>query len=217
VRNLPDFERQFRVCEKADPHDGILTKGNSLLPRSLIVLRRLVLAEILLAAPAFAQQPTFPLLQDGGARSAFVGGVYRTCIKEQRASTENVSLSTPELGAFCLCFGRALADAINGAEYEAIVSGRLPDSLGAKQLLSANVCVSRMRIDPQASQESQLKVAVENRCRKEFHPEDTDFAAAQVRERFCSCYSVAVSASGRGGKSPTDATDYCSQRMGPND
>ena len=65
----------------------------------------LLLAGIMLATHAFAQQATFRFLQDEGARSAFVGGVYSSCLKEQRTATENTTLSTPELGAFCLCYG----------------------------------------------------------------------------------------------------------------
>lgn len=171
----------------------------------------------MLSAPAFAQQPTFPLLQDGGARRAFVGGAYRTCLEKQRAAAENATLSTPELGAFCLCYGRALADVINGADYEALTAGKLSDGFAEKQRLAGNVCISRMSTSQQTSKESQLKVAVENRCRKEFHPEDTDYSAAQVRERFCGCYAVAVTSSGREAKSPSDAMNYCSQRMGPQD
>lgn len=174
-----------------------------------------VLAGMMITAPTLAQQPTFPLLQDGGARNAFVGGVYRTCIKEQRAAAGNASLSTPELGAFCLCYGRGLADAINGAEYETIITGKRPDSLTEKQGFVANVCVSRMSTSQQTSQESQLKAAVENRCRKEFHPEDTDYAAAIVRERYCGCYAGAVTSFSKA-TSPREAVDYCSQHMGPN-
>jgi hypothetical protein len=48
--------------------------------------RSLLFAGMMLAVPAFAQQPTFPLLQDGGARSAFVGGTYRTCFGEAASS-----------------------------------------------------------------------------------------------------------------------------------
>jgi len=36
----------------------------------------LLLAGLMMIVPVFAQQPTFPMLQDGGARSAFVGGTY---------------------------------------------------------------------------------------------------------------------------------------------
>lgn len=183
----------------------------------LLLGRCLLLTAMMLAAPAFAQQPSFPLLQDGGARRAFVGGTYRTCLEKQRAAAENATLSTPELGAFCLCYGRALADTVNSADYEALTASKLSDGFADKQRLAGNVCISRMSTSQQASQESQLRVAVENRCRKEFHPEDTDYAAAQVRERFCGCYAVAVTSSGRDAKSSRDAMDYCSQRMGPHD
>ncbi len=152
--------------------------------------RSLLLAGMMLAAPAFAQQPTFPLLQDGGARSAFVGGTYRTCFEKQRA--ENGTLSAPMVGAFCLCYGRSMADTINGAEYEALATGKLPDSFVEKGRVASNICIARMA--QQGSEERRLRVAVENRCRSEYHPEDTDFAAAQVR-------------------SPRDAMDYCSQRL----
>jgi hypothetical protein len=178
-----------------------------------LVGRSLLLAGVMLAAPVFAQQPTFPLLQDGGARSAFVGGTYRTCLEKQRAAAENATLSTPELGAFCLCYGRALADVINGAEYEALAAGKLSDGFAEKQRLAGNVCISRMSTSQQPSQESRLKVAVENRCRREFHPEDADYAAAQVRERFCGCYAQAVTQTGSVARTPSDAMDYCSQRM----
>jgi hypothetical protein len=176
-----------------------------------------VLAAVMIASAAAAQQPTFPLLQDGGARSAFVGGSYRTCLEKQRAAPENASLSTPELGGFCLCYGRALADLITGAEYETLALGKVAESFSEKQRRAGSVCISRMSTSEQPSQDNQLKVAVENKCRKEFHPEDTDYAAAQVRERFCGCYALSVTSSGKEAKSPREAMDYCSQRMGPRD
>jgi hypothetical protein len=56
-------------------------------------------------------------------------------LEKQRAGAENATLSTPELGAFCLCYGRALADVINGAEYEALAAGKLSDGFAEKQRL----------------------------------------------------------------------------------
>jgi len=53
----------------------------------------LLLAGLMMIVPVFAQQPTFPMLQDGGARSAFVGGTYRTCLEKQQAAAENATLS----------------------------------------------------------------------------------------------------------------------------
>src|SRR5262245_57831253 len=60
-----------------------------------------------------AAEPVLPFLQAGSARDAYVGGVYKGCMRKQRAAPENASLTTPELGEYCLCFGRALADVIN--------------------------------------------------------------------------------------------------------
>ena len=104
---------------------------------------------------------------------------------------------------------------INATEYEALSLGKMPDSFGEKQKRAGNICVSQMSPSEQTSHEDQLKVTVKNSCRKEIHPEDTSYAATQIREKFCSCY--AVTTIGTGAKSPKDAVDFCSQRMGPND
>lgn len=174
-------------------------------------LRSLVTAGALLTAimsAAHAQQPTFPFLQDGGARTAFVSGTYRTCLEKQRAAGENATFSPPELGAFCLCYGRGLADAINGADYEALLTGQVSDSFAQKARVASNICLARISPSQQASEKQTLIVAVENRCRREYHLEDTDFAASQVRERFCGCYAEAVTRSGKEAISPKDAVDY---------
>src|SRR5262245_6643647 len=76
----------------------------------------------------FAQEPTFPLLQNEQARLAFVSGSYGTCLERQRAFAENANLSTTQLVIFCKCYARALAEMINGAEYEALMLGKLIDS-----------------------------------------------------------------------------------------
>jgi hypothetical protein len=187
-------------------------------PKAIIIAALIVSATIiglLLAATgtAFTQQPTFPFMREGGERTAFVGGSYRTCLEKQRAVAENASLSTPELGAFCLCYGRALADAINGAEYDALTVGQLPESFVRKTQVASNICLVRITPSRQTSKREQLIVALENRCRKEYHPEDTDFAAAQVRERFCGCFAEAVTKSGKEQKNPNEAADYCSRRL----
>jgi hypothetical protein len=160
------------------------------------------------------QQPTFPLLQDGGARSAFVGGAYETCLKAQRAVPENASLSAPELGSFCLCFGRALADAITGAEYETLALGKFSDSVREKQTRATTICISLMTPSAQSSPNDKMKMATEKRCVKEFHPEQTDYAAAELRGAFCRCYSVAMTPPGQARPSPNTAVEYCSQRLG---
>jgi hypothetical protein len=90
---------------------------------SLFIAFVFVVAVALIASRVSAQQPTFPLRQDGPARTAFVSGAYRTCLEKQRASAANATVTTPVLGAFCLCYGRVLADGITGAEFEALKGG----------------------------------------------------------------------------------------------
>jgi hypothetical protein len=185
-----------------------------------VAVRWLVAVGLLLAGTGTAshvraQQPTFPLLQEGGARTAFVSGSYRTCLERQRASAENANLSTPELGAFCLCYGRALADAVNGADYEALMggAGQLSESFVKKTQVASAICITRMSPSAQRSEREQELVAVKNQCLSEYHPEDTDYAAAVVRERFCGCFSGAVAKSGNAPKSPSEAIAYCSRQL----
>jgi hypothetical protein len=106
-----------------------------------------------------------------------------------------------------------MADMITGADYEALALGKLPDGFSEKQQRAGSVCISRTNTSQQSSQASQLKVAIENMCRKEFHPEETDYAATVIRESYCGCYAGAVTASGREAMSPNDAEDHCSQHV----
>lgn len=165
------------------------------------------------ASHVSAQQPSFPLLQEGGARTAFVSGSYGSCMERQRSSAENASLSTPELGTFCLCYGRALADAINGGDYEALMAGagQLSESFLKKTQVASTICIARMTPSAQRSEREQEIVALRNQCLREYHPEDTDYAAAVIRETFCGCFSEAVAKSGNEPKSPREAVDYCSR------
>src|SRR5271154_3307230 len=70
-----------------------------------------------------AAESDLPLLQDGSPRTDFLSAVYKTCLERQRKLPENTSLTTPELGQYCLCYGRALADIISASEFEAITRG----------------------------------------------------------------------------------------------
>jgi hypothetical protein len=65
-------------------------------------------------------------LQDESARTAFISGVYKTCLERQRKLRESASLTDPELGQYCLCYGRAIADIIDAREFEAIRQARAP-------------------------------------------------------------------------------------------
>jgi len=181
---------------------------------------------------ASAQQPTFPLPQEdegkGGARLAFVVSTYDTCW--ERGVAKNTS--TSHFGAFCLCYGRALADAITGAEYaeyQALMAGQFSESFLKKPQIesflkksqvASNICIARMTPSAQRSKREQEVVALTNKCLREYHPEDTDVAAAIVRDTFCGCFSNAVARSGASvgeprtrPKSRSEAIDYCSQRL----
>jgi hypothetical protein len=185
-----------------------------------VVVRWLVALGLLIAATGTAshvsaQQPTFPLLQEGTARTAFVSGTYRACLERQKGYAENASLSTPELGAFCVCYGRAIADVISGADYEALTLGATQpsESFLKKTQIASTICLTRMTASAQRTAREQEIVALRNRCLREYHPEDTDYAAAVVRERFCGCFSEAVAKSGTKPKSPTEAMGYCSRQL----
>ena len=182
-----------------------------------MALRSLIVLSLLLAATgSSAEQPTFPLLQDGGPRTAWVSGSYRTCLQRQRASAENSLLTTSELGGFCLCYGRALADATNGDELEAVGLGdvaRIPQSFYKKMQRASEICWARMSPSQQPSEREKLIVTTKNQCRREYHPEDTDAAAAIVREKFCGCFAEAVTESSKQKMSPREALNYCSQKL----
>ena len=75
------------------------------------------------------------------------------------------------------------------AEYEAMARGQVLDSFREKQQQAAEVCFARMRPSDKASQQDRSFVAAENECVKTYFPEQTNYAAAQVRERFCACYA----------------------------
>ena len=88
---------------------------------------------------ACAQQPSFPFLQDGGARDSFVKGTNDSCLN---AAAENNDHSQ-EVKKYCICYAGAFADIINGQEYEALVAGQISDSLRDKVKRAAASCLSR--------------------------------------------------------------------------
>jgi hypothetical protein len=105
---------------------------------------RLISAAVLLCVSyAHAQQPTFPFLQDGGARNSFVQGAINTCLKTQTAAAENQGISQDRIAKFCNCYARAIADIINGQEYAALVAGQVSETFRAKIKRSSDLCTGR--------------------------------------------------------------------------
>jgi hypothetical protein len=100
-------------------------------------------AMLLCMSYVYAQQPTFPFLQDGGARNSYVQGAINTCLKTQTAAPENQGISQDRIVKFCNCYARAIADVINGQEYEALVAGQVPESFGGKVKTASTLCATQ--------------------------------------------------------------------------
>jgi hypothetical protein len=95
------------------------------------------------ASQAAAQQPSFPFLQDGGARESFVRSTMNSCIKTQIAAPENKGISQELITKFCSCYARAMADIINGQEYEALAAGEITDTFRKKVNSSSALCTPK--------------------------------------------------------------------------
>ena len=131
-----------------------------------------------------------PFLQEGSARTAFVSGAYETCMEGQRKLPKNASFTAPELGQYCLCYGRALADLVTAKEYETvIVEKQIPASFVQKTETSDELCRESMR--PLAQRTARLReiVKLKNECSKSYFAEDTDYGASVVRNKYCICWA----------------------------
>ena len=88
---------------------------------------------------AYAQQPSFPFLQDSGARDSFVKSMGESCLN---AAAEHNDRSR-KVQKYCICYAGAVADIINGQEYEALAADQLSDSLRDKMKRAGALCLSR--------------------------------------------------------------------------
>jgi hypothetical protein len=182
-------------------------------------------------ASAPSAEPDLPLLEEGSARTAFVSGIYKTCFERQRKYPENAILTPPELGQYCLCYGRAIADVINAEELEAYTQGRAaPASFLQKTALSTEACRAKMRPDAKLSARDRNMATVTSECSRTYFPQDIDFAASVVRNKYCGCFAsrlVDLAATDKlianelsGGQTPSSASkgvkeikDYCSRQL----
>jgi hypothetical protein len=135
--------------------------------------------------PAIAVES--PFLHESTARTAFVGGAYKTCFEKNRSSGR---LSDPELGTYCLCYGRALAESVTSSEYEQLIlNRRAPATFEQKVKLADTLCTERLRPESRSTPREREFARATSRCMEKYHPEDTDYAGVEVRERFCTCFS----------------------------
>jgi hypothetical protein len=143
-----------------------------------------------LVTARIANASDLPLLQEGSARTAFVSGAYETCMEGQRKLPKNASFTAPELGQYCLFYGRALADIITAKEYEVIVvEKQIPAGFLQKTEMSDELCREKMRPLAQSTARLREIVKLQNECSKTYFPEDTDYAASVVRNKYCVCFA----------------------------
>lgn len=114
-------------------------------PPGLMAGRLICAAVLLCASAAQAQQPTFPFLQDGGARNSFVRGTIDTCLKTRLAAPESRTIPQDRIVRFCDCYARAIADVVNGEEYEAMIKGQALGTFRDKVRAATAVCEENRR------------------------------------------------------------------------
>jgi hypothetical protein len=180
-----------------------------------LVALNLILVGTAISSHVSAEEPTFPLLQEGKARLAFVSSATGSCTRTQRGNAQNASLSTAEIGAYCLCYARALADGLSGADYEAMMLGQTNENLVKKTKLASNLCRARMTPSEQKSERERELVTLKNQCLKQFQfrPEETDHAAAVLRDGYCTCFAGVAAKSSDKPMNPNEAADYCSKHF----
>ena len=110
-------------------------------------MKRALPIALLIASSALSAHATdFPFLQDGGARDSFVRGGFDSCVKLQTNAPENHAISPEKIASFCMCYARAIANSINGEEYEAMTpvmvgkSKTLPASFLSKVKAAQLIC-----------------------------------------------------------------------------
>jgi hypothetical protein len=108
-----------------------------------LVMMSTALSMLTLASQVTAQQPSFPFLQDGGARESFVRSTTNSCIKTQIAAPQNQGFSQELITQFCSCYARAIADIINGQEYESLAAGEIADTFRKKVSSSSALCTPK--------------------------------------------------------------------------
>jgi hypothetical protein len=89
---------------------------------------------------AFAQQPSFPFLQDGGARDSFVKSMNDSCLNAAAEHNDH----SQKAQKYCICYAGAVADIINGQEYEALAADQLSDSLREKMKRAGALCFGNL-------------------------------------------------------------------------
>ena len=67
-------------------------------------------------------------------------GAISTCLKTQAAAPANQGILQERIAKYCNCYALALADIINGQDYEAMVAGQISESLRDKIKRASALC-----------------------------------------------------------------------------
>jgi hypothetical protein len=63
---------------------------------------------------------------------------------KQIAAPESQGISQDRLAKYCTCYARAVADIINGQEYEALAAGQMPESFRGNAKTASAICICQM-------------------------------------------------------------------------
>jgi hypothetical protein len=107
------------------------------------IMNRLVIAVLAasLLSPALAQTPSVPP-QDGELREGVVTRLADLCIQ---SSKTQYGLPGDQFEQGCRCFARAMADAMNSQDYEALSLGKFTESIGKKREQALASCSQQTR------------------------------------------------------------------------
>ena len=91
-----------------------------------------------LLSPALAQSPS--PYQDQKVREGVVARMADQCIQSSKAK---YGLPGDQFQQGCLCFARTMVDSINSEEYDALLLGKVPESLDRKKPRPSPIVHSR--------------------------------------------------------------------------
>jgi hypothetical protein len=93
-----------------------------------------------LLSPALAQSPS--PYQDQKVREGVVARMADQCIQSSKAK---YGLPGDQFQQGCLCFAHTLVDSINSEEYDALLLGKVPESLDRKRAQALANCSQQAR------------------------------------------------------------------------
>jgi hypothetical protein len=103
----------------------------------------LLYAVIVFASVAYAQQDTFPLRQDGTARSTFMRSSADSCVETQTAAPANKFIPRDRIVRFCNCYAKVMADTVTAQKIDAMAKEQTSDTLQKKAQTATTQCLKQ--------------------------------------------------------------------------